>query len=65
MFANEQECLTILYHAPRDHGPSANRCFAAAQACREKSIYGGVSFVWDPKTNPTQPHPKNPGYGFS
>ena len=27
--------------------------------------YGGVSFVWDPKTNPTQPHPKNPGYGFS
>jgi len=22
------------------------------------NIYGGVSFVWDPKTNPTQPHPK-------
>ena len=32
------KCLVILYHAPRDHGPSANRCFAAARACGETSI---------------------------
>ena len=36
----------ILYHAPRDHGPSTNRCFGAARACGETSICFYFSFIY-------------------